>query len=220
MTERVLSVNTGAVRDMAAGGRTIRTGFVKTPVDGPVELGPTGFAGDGQAHRKVHGGPEMAAYLYSADDYAWWEDALGKPLPPGTFGENLTVTGLRGDVVHIGDRLAIGPVLVEVTSPREPCATFEARMGEPGWIRRFLDADRPGFYVRVLRTGPVTAGDPVERIETGPGRLTVVEIHRIYARGHDDLERMVRARAGAGRLKDTWREWLDERIARLTPPGA
>jgi MOSC domain-containing protein YiiM len=216
---RVISVNVGPVRTVELNGVRKRTGFLKEPVDGPVELGPTGFAGDGQAQRRFHGGPEMAAYLYSADDYAWWERTLGRALPPGSFGENLTVTGFRDGDVNIGDRIRIGPVLTEVTSPREPCATFAARMGEPGWVRRFLEAGRMGFYVRVLEPGPVTPGDGIHLEERHPGGLTVAEIHRLYARDRDDLEGLVRARDAADRLKDSWRAWLDERVEALSPRG-
>lgn len=222
--ELVVSVNVGTPREVRVGERVVRAGILKEPAPGPVVLNRGGFAGDVQVNRRVHGGPEMAAYLYSADDYGWWEEELQRPLPPGTFGENLTVTGMRDRDVAVGDRFRIGGALVEATSPREPCATFAARMGgDPGWVARFLAADRMGFYVRVLEPGQVEAGDSVERVGHGPGGLTIAEIHRLYTRGRDDLDGLRRAAAGAERLKDTWREWLRERITTLesavTPPS-
>ena len=35
-------------------------------------------------------------------------------------------------------------------------------MGEPRWVKRFAQANRPGAYLRVLTPGSVSAGDRVE----------------------------------------------------------
>jgi len=48
------------------------------------------MAGDDQADRSVHGGPDKAVYAYAAEDTAWWSAHLDRPLGPGVFGENLT----------------------------------------------------------------------------------------------------------------------------------
>jgi MOSC domain-containing protein YiiM len=53
--------------------------------------------------------------------------------------------------------------MLEATSPRIPCATFAACMGDPRWVKRFHAAGRPGVYARVLRTGAVEAGMEVIR---------------------------------------------------------
>jgi MOSC domain-containing protein YiiM len=81
------------------------------------------------------------------------------------FGENLRLAGI--DVSHaiIGERWKLGlDVEVEVTSPRTPCATFQRRMGEPHWVKRFAAAGRVGAYLRVVRTGSIEAGNHVHRI--------------------------------------------------------
>jgi MOSC domain-containing protein YiiM len=95
---------------------------------------------------------------------------------PGTFGENLTLSSLGEEPVRIGDRFRLGPVLVEVTAPRIPCAVFATRMDEDAWVKRFAEARRPGLYVRVLEPGDVAEGDPVERLGVGEGHPTVVEL--------------------------------------------
>ncbi|MDQ1623282.1 MAG: hypothetical protein QOH19_1700, partial [Actinomycetota bacterium] len=65
----------------------------------------------------------------------------------------------------IGERWKVGlDVELEVTSPRTPCATFQRRMGEPHWVRRFAAAGRVGAYLRVVRTGSIEAGNHVHRI--------------------------------------------------------
>ncbi len=61
----------------------------------------------------------------------------------------------------IGDRWAVGPeVVLEVTSGRIPCRTFQGHLGEDGWVRRFTDRAAPGAYLRVITPGEVRAGTP------------------------------------------------------------
>lgn len=156
----VVSVQVGSVRTLDLGSRTIKTGIHKDTA-GTITIGPDGIGGDAVVNTKHHGGPDQAVYVYSAADYAWWEEQLDRSLEPGMFGENLTISEAP-DIIRAGDRLAIGEVLLEVTAPRIACSTFAARMGEPDWIRRFRDAGRPGFYSRVLKAGVVTPGDEVE----------------------------------------------------------
>ena len=138
----------------------MKTGIHKQAVD-QIALEEAGITGDAVVNGKHHGGPDQAVYVYSAEDYAWWENELNRSLEPGTFGENVTVS-TAPKTVRVGDRIQVEDALLEVTSPRIPCATFAARMGEPGWIRRFRDANRPGFYCRVLQTGTVRPGDPMQ----------------------------------------------------------
>lgn len=155
-TASLVSVNTG--RPQRIPDHSAPTGILKAPRPGPVEIGPLGLADDAVMDKRHHGGPDQAVYLYLQSDYDWWAEELGEPLQPGTFGENLTVGGLEGDKLAVGDRFVIGEVELEITSHREPCSTFAARMSDPKWVRRFHRAHRPGAYLRVLKTGAVEAG--------------------------------------------------------------
>jgi MOSC domain-containing protein YiiM len=170
----VVSVQIGSVRTLDLESRTIETGIHKTPV-GTVAVDPEGIANDAVVNTKHHGGPDQAVYVYSAADYSWWEEQLGRSLAPGTFGENLTVSDTP-TVIRTGDRLAIGEVLLEVTAPRIPCSTFAARMGEQNWIRRFRDAGRPGFYCRVLAPGVVQPGNEVAWIPAPGDFISINEM--------------------------------------------
>ena len=87
----VVSVNVGGIRTVALNGRPVRTAIWKAPVAGPVAVRGVTLAGDRQADRSVHGGPDKAVYAYAAEDLAWWAGVLGRPMEPGTFGENLTM---------------------------------------------------------------------------------------------------------------------------------
>lgn len=152
---------------------TTATGFGVTAIDkraveGPVRLRTFGVFGDVQADTEHHGGPDQAIYAYSQEDADFWSAELGRAIPPGLFGENLRTRGVETTGAVIGTRWRIGKALLEVTSPRVPCATFAERMGEPQWVKRFTQAGRVGTYLRVLEHGKAQAGDTIE-VEHVPG---------------------------------------------------
>jgi MOSC domain-containing protein YiiM len=179
VTPRVQSVQVGRPRRLDKGGEPVLTGIFKAAVQGPVQLGTLGFEGDGQADRKHHGGPDQAAYAYPREHYAHWAARLPDRIhEPGLFGENLTTEGLLETDVHFGDVLGLGPggARVQVTTPRVPCFKLGLRTGDPSIVEAFLASGRLGFYLRVLSPGPVAAGDPIERLETDPHRLTMAAL--------------------------------------------
>lgn len=174
---RVLSINIGQPRTVPYDGETVRTAIFKDPVDGSVRLTRLGFVGDGQADRRVHGGPTRAAYLYPHEHYAHWEPRLGGgPLPYGQFGENLTTEGLLETTLHVGDVLILGGARVQVESPRGPCFKLGIRTGDPTIVAPFLQSGRLGTYLSVLEEGPVAPGDPISLLHRVPGAITVAEL--------------------------------------------
>ena len=116
--------------------------------------------------------------------------------------------------VRVGDTLRLGDALVQVTGPREPCFKLGIRMGDHRFPARFQNADRMGFYVRVLQPGRVGAGDAVELVEADPDGLTIAELHRLIARGRGDADGLRRA-AGVAALPEGWRVWAENRLAEL-----
>ncbi len=144
------------------------TAIDKRPVDGSVVVRTLGVHADVQADRKHHGGVDQAVYVYAREDAEHWGSELGRDIPAGWFGENLSTEGLDVSGARPGDRWTIGEgddaVVLEVTSPRQPCATFARWVGGSdarGWVKRFTRAGRPGAYARVVRTGTVRAGDRI-----------------------------------------------------------
>ena len=165
------------------------TAIDKRAVAGPVKVRLLGVHADVQADRKHHGGADKAVYVYAQEDADYWVDQLDRPLEPGWFGENLRVSGLDVSGALIGDRWQFGSgddaVVLEVTMPREPCATFArwvvtsgGRAGESrGWVKRFTAAGRPGAYARVVRAGTITAGDSIIRVDsTIPGARSIASV--------------------------------------------
>ena len=174
----VEAVNLGRRETIQLGARSVDTGIDKRPVERAF-VGRLGLAGDVVADEENHGGLDQAVYVYSREDYAWWEAELGASLAPGTFGENLTVSSL-GTTPRVGDRLRVGAALLELTAPRIPCAVFANRMDDPAWVKRFAAAERPGAYTRVLEEGEVGPGDPVELLPATTEHPTLVELMRLW----------------------------------------
>lgn len=162
----ILSVCVGVPR--AVRSKSGWSGIHKQPVSGPVWVGRLGLAGDHILDTEHHGGADQAVYLYTEPDYAWWAQALGKALEPGTFGENLLMSGLESAGVFIGQQLKVGAALLEIASARVPCVTLAERMDDPIFVKRFREARRPGMYARVLQEGEVRAGDQVTWVNERP----------------------------------------------------
>jgi MOSC domain-containing protein YiiM len=181
---RVDSLNVGAPRPVEVNGHTVLTAIWKHPVEGRVPLRGMNLRGDDQADRTVHGGPDKAVYAYAVENTEWWEAELERPLDPGAFGENLTVRGLPVSEAVIGERWALGTALLEVAQPRLPCFKLGLRMGDPGFLKRFAAAGRPGAYHRVVREGEIAAGDRIEVVSRP---------------AHGSRARSSRARSSAGR---------------------
>ncbi len=175
---RVVSVNVGREESIEHGKRTFRTGIRKRPADGAVYIGSDSVAGDTISDKEHHGGADQVVYAYSADDYEWWSEQLGRELAPGTFGDNLTIEGLPTDM-NVGDRLLIGDVLLEATAPRIPCSTLAAQMQDSGFGMAFRKAERPGIYFRVLNEGDISAGDAVTFIENPTPVVSILQLYRL-----------------------------------------
>ena len=196
---QIVSINVGQPRSLDPQDPTRLSGIYKTPVHGPVRITQTGVAGDVIVNTRNHGGIDQAVYVYGRPDYDAFEQDVGYPLPNGIFGENLTIAGLVSATFTIGDRLRIGDVVLEVTAPRTPCESLNARMGDNQFVKRFFAADRPGCYCRVIVPGTIQAGDAV----------TYQPYHRAGIRIGDAHQIM---RPGQTHTTDTIRRFLAEPI--------
>lgn len=204
------SVNVGSPRPIPT--KSANTGIYKAPVVSAT-LTTQGALGDAIMNRKHHGGVDQAVYLYFADDYQWWGHELGAVPAPGTFGENLTIEGVEGRAVAVGDRFLIGSAVLEVTSHRTPCNTLALRMGDPGFVRRFHRANRPGAYCRVLGEGAVTPGSPVEHIPYSGNRISVSELMAMD--GVREIDPAFMRRALTAPVHHKMRSDFENRLARL-----
>ncbi|MFJ3333704.1 MOSC domain-containing protein [Streptomyces sp. NPDC086766] len=180
---KLLSVNLGRPRavpytDQPEG----LTGIDKRPADGAVRVaapgpkgvGASGLAGDAVCDTRHHGGDDQAVYAMAREDLDAWERELGRTLADGAFGENLTTAGLDISGALIGERWRVGPaVVLEVTSGRIPCRTFQGHLAEKGWVKRFTLRGAPGAYLRVIEAGEIRAGDAIEVVHRPDHDVTV-----------------------------------------------
>ncbi|MFI2544320.1 MOSC domain-containing protein [Streptomyces rochei] len=178
------------------------TGIDKRPVEGAVRVtapgskgtGASGLAGDAVCDTRHHGGTDQAVYAVAREDLDDWERELGRPLPNGSFGKNLTTAGVDVSGALIGERWRIGPGLVlEVTSGRIPCRTFQGHLGEKRWVKRFTEKGAPGAYLRVVEPGEIRAGDPVEVVHRPGHGVTVALQFRAVTTERELLPRLLAA---------------------------
>jgi len=207
---RVVSVNVGVPRPVSWQDRIVHTAIFKYPVDGRVPVRGVNLAGDDQADRKVHGGPDKAVYAYAREDLDWWAGVLKRRLHPGVFGENLTVTATAVTDAVIGERWRIGTVELEVCGPRRPCYKLGIRMGDDGYPRQFAAACRPGAYLRILVSGSVGAGDEVIVTHRPAHGVTVGAVAHAFYHDHTRAPEIL----AAPELAQTWRKWAQELLDR------
>lgn len=156
--------------------REVMTAIFKQPVTGPVMVRRLNLDGDQQADLKVHGGVDKAVYCYPAEHYEAWQRELARDLDYGTFGENLTVTGLLEDALHLNDVIVLGDAVLQVSEPRYPCYKLGIKMEDPLILKPFQQSGRSGFYCRVLQEGEIQPGASIQVIERDPGQPTVAEV--------------------------------------------
>lgn len=182
----IISINVGRIGPLfspaSANGHQVATAIHKQPLTGRVAVGRLGLEGDAQADRRLHGGPGKAVYAYPLEHYAFWQAQrrlAGKgdaPLAHGALGENLTIEGLLEDACWIGDQLAVGTALLEVSEVRTPCFKLNVKMGLSHAARLMDQSGYTGFYLRVLQPGTIAAGDAV-RLLPGPRTVTIAQIN-------------------------------------------
>ncbi|HXP86921.1 MAG TPA: MOSC domain-containing protein [Bryobacteraceae bacterium] len=130
-----------------------------------------GIEGDLHAHPEVHGGPSKALLLITSEGTAELAKE-GFPLFPGALGENITTVGLDRRAMRLGQRYAIGEIVVELTKVRSPCRTIQvygAGIGNAVYDDRVKAGDPTsprwglsGFYARVITPGTIQTGDGIE----------------------------------------------------------
>ena len=174
---QLLGINIGEERLLKLGSKPSLTGIYKLPVQA-VEVTSLGCIGDRIVSEKHHGGPDQAVYVYTQPDYDQWELLENLKLSPGTFGENLLVSGLESAAGVIGDRLIFKDVILEVSAPRIPCATLAARMGDSKFVKTFVKMERPGFYCRVIKEGKLAVGDSFTYEPTSGPQVTIGDLYK------------------------------------------
>jgi len=205
----VRSVNVGLPRQVEWRGQTVTTAIWKEPVAGSIRVEGVNLIGDDQADRRVHGGTDKAVYAYAVEDYDWWSVQVG-PLGPGTFGENLTTSGIDLTSAFVGDRWQVGTAVLEVCQPRMPCFKLGIRMGDDTFTRTFALAGRPGTYLRIIQPGQMEAGDQIRVVPAVSPSISVGAL----AAGNLNLTELA-AVAADDRVPEGWRRTAERELARF-----
>ncbi|VXB03273.1 MOSC domain-containing protein [Citricoccus sp. K5] len=206
----ITAVRVGHVRTVRWRDEEVPTGSFKEPVEGPVDLGLTGLAGDGQGDVVHHGGPEKALLCYGRAHYAAWQ-AEGLDLPEGALFENLTVDGLTESEVCLEDVWEVEGVRLQVTQSRRPCWKLSSRWGIPDLARRVQSTGRTGWYLRVLTPGTLQAGQVMRLAERTPGAVDLAELSRVMNVDKGDIQAIERILDSPG-VPESWRSTLQRRL--------
>jgi MOSC domain-containing protein YiiM len=155
-------------------------------------------------------------YAYAREDLDRWQAVLGRDLPSGSFGENLTTEGIDINAALVGERWIVGDRLeLQITDPRIPCSTFRGWIAERGWLRTFTEAALPGTYLRVVAPGDVTAGDAITVSHRPHHDVTVALVFRALTREPELLGSIL----AATDLTDEARAFAEGRTHRGPPTG-
>ena len=213
---KIISLNVGLPRLVLRDGEPVSTGIFKEPIAERVMMRTLNLDGDRQADLSVHGGPSKAVYVYPAEHYDFWKRELPEmDLPWGMFGENFTTTGLLEAENNLGDKFRIGTAEVMVTQPRMPCYKLGLKFGRPDIIKRFLQSERTGFYLAVLKEGEVGAGDEFEPLARDAHDVRVSDITRLYTREKHN-ETFLRRAIEVEALPESWRGYFQHQLKKLT----
>ena len=168
------------------------TAIDKRPQPGAIVVDTLGLVGDQQVDTRFHGGTDQAVYAYATEDLSVWARELDRDLSYGCFGENLSTEGIDVTGALIGERWAIGTVVLSVTAPRVPCRTFQGFLDEPQWVKRFTVKGWPGAYLSVAVPGEIQAGDRIEVVHRPDHDVTIADLFAVLS---GDRERLARVAA-------------------------
>ncbi|MGH8752152.1 MAG: MOSC domain-containing protein [Burkholderiales bacterium] len=189
------------------------TGIFKLPVTGNVLVSTLGLAGDVQADRRYHGGPEQALNHFPAEHYATLARLCPQQAPafvPGSVGENISTRGWDENNVHIGDIFQAGAAVLQVSQPRSPCWKIDRRFGLTGLSREIAERAITGWYYRVLREGLIASGCEFTLLERNPAPVPVFRLWRAHMQAQPDSSELEQLAVTPG-LNQEWAKKLKDR---------
>ncbi|MEM9515755.1 MAG: MOSC domain-containing protein [Actinomycetota bacterium] len=181
-------------------------------------LSEINLAGDDQADRSVHGGPDKAVYAHPSEHRAAWAADLDQPelanvRDAPVVGENVATIGVEERTAHIGDLWRWGDAVLAVCQPRWPCQKLTVYRDSTQTGPLMRASGRTGWYLRVLQPGTVPAAGPIH-VESHSAAVSVYDAHRaMLDRRLADSALVERVAALGPLLADEWRLPLVERLA-------
>ncbi|MEH7308248.1 MOSC domain-containing protein [Neobacillus drentensis] len=190
----------------------------KEPVQGPVRVGKTGVAGDGQWDTEHHGGPEKAVFAYAFENYTYWQKELGiSEITSGGMGENLVMEHLTEEMISIGDTFQIGEAVVQVSQPRQPCWKPARRFNVKTLALLLQNTGRTGWYFRVLKEGYIENGQTFTLVDRSYPQWTIQKCNQVIHAKEQNFEDIYEL-SQCELLAPGMRETLAKRVERLETP--
>lgn len=210
-----VSIFVGGIAPLPESGRL--TGMYKTQVADVIALGVEGFAGDRQADRRVHGGPEKAVHLYPVRHYeklAARFPGAAPSLVAGSLGENLSVGDLDERDIRIGEIWQLGEARLQVCQPRNPCWKIDERFATEGMAAYIDEALLTGWYCRVVQPGRVSLEDTLDLQTPASDALTLHEAMVLWRQHRPSLGELERLALTPG-IASGWRDKIRQRLSYL-----
>ncbi|TVY75823.1 Protein YiiM [Lachnellula suecica] len=175
--DTILQVRTSLLKQ-AFGGLS---GIYKTSKSSPVRVRIQGCEGD-QRGWEGHASHDNALLHYDSQHYTAWKMEIpdrAHLFEAGAFGENIVSENLSEDNVCIGDILRLGKeVVVQVSKPRPPCYKLNHRFEVRDMSLRSQNANRTGWYYRVLKEGSIQPGDAIVLVERNYPQWTITKVQK------------------------------------------
>ena len=204
----ILSIQVGMPKSYLHGDESSwESGIVKYATAEPVMASANGIVGDGQSDLRFHGGPDRAILVFAKPNYAEFEAILGREIPHGGFGENITADGLPE--VDIGDIWTLGTAKIEISQPRLPCFKLGRRLENDDIVSSVMDARKGGWYARVIEDGFIQGGDAITLIDRPHPTWTIHRTFDVFLANSPDRAELAQLPA----LSQLWRDRFD-RLAR------
>lgn len=118
-----------------------------------------------------------------------------------------------GDVHAVGPAEGAGGLLLQVSLPRQPCFKLNHRFRLKNFAPATFKTSRTGWYYRVLREGPVRAGDEIRLVERRHPRWTIERVQEYLHRNQGDMA-MNEELAGIEELGEESRGVFRNRVAK------
>ncbi len=201
-----------------AGEQSVEVEGVATMIDGKLpqqylSVGLLSVEGDAQADPKHHGGIERVLHHFPQEHYEQYRlwNMMPESKDAPAMGENISTLGLDETQVNIGDIVAIGEVVLQVTQPRSPCFKLNHQFGHPEFALTMQNSGLCGWFYRVLTPGTINLDDGIKLLERKTD-MSVRETMNIFFSPEFDDEGYQRLASCEG-LAKAWVDCLLQRLA-------
>ncbi|KFZ36633.1 molybdenum cofactor sulfurase [Shewanella mangrovi] len=169
--------------------------------------------GDARFDLKNHGGNDRVLHHFPLEHYAFFKQQglMTAERQAPALGENISTLGLLEQDVCIGDEVAIGEVLLQITLPRAPCYKTNLQFRQREFARTMQDTRRCGWLYRVLTPGTIQADDSLSIVKRHCD-ISVADALTLYFAENYDAQAYERLLSAPG-LGADWQQNLHKRLA-------